>query len=123
MEFEYGNYCWELHMRVGIRRIEFEYNGQDAWVEFRKPSAKALLDFSQQMTDADEETAVKIAHKFLNDIIIAWNFEDTRGHDLKVNKKNIQALPADLFVIIIKRIKEVLTEIPLALKNNSTAQS
>jgi len=110
-------------MRIGIQRIEFKYDGQDAWVEFRKPSVKALLEFSQQLTDADESASVEIAQKFLGDIVTAWNFEDTQGRDLKVSESSIRALPSDLFILIVRRIVEVLTDIPLPVKNSSTAQS
>lgn len=106
-------------MRLGIKRVTFEYDGQEAWVEIRKPTVKELLDFAQQA----EKEPLPAIHSLLGGTLVAWNFEDAKGKDLPVKPETIRQLPGDLLVVMVQRIQEVLIDVPLARKGSSQEPS
>lgn len=111
-------------MRIGYKRIEFDYDGQDAWVEIKRPSVGQLLSFAEKVKGiAEPLAAMPELYGFLDLTIIGWNFEDAEGKDLKVDAKTLRALPVDLVLILVRKVQEACTEIPLASRKPSTEQS
>ena len=111
-------------MRIGYKRIEFDYDGQEAWVEIKRPTVLQLLSFADKLQGiSDPQKAMPQLYDFLDSTIIGWNFEDAEGHDLKVDAKTIRALPVDLVLIIIRKVQEACTEVPLASAKSSTERS
>jgi len=103
-------------MRIGVRRLTFDYRGQEAWVEVRKPTAGELLSFAKHAND----DALESCYSLLDAIIIGWNFEDTRGKAIKVEPKTIRALPGDLLVEIVRKVQEACVGLPLPSRKPST---
>ena len=110
-------------MRIGYKRIQFEYDGQEAWVEIKRPTVSYLLSFAEKVQGiTDPLKAMPELYSFLDATIIGWNFEDAEGRELKVDAKTIRALPIDLVMLLIRKVQEACTEIPLASAKPSTAQ-
>jgi len=110
-------------VRIGYKRIEFDYDGQEAWVEIKRPTVGYLLSFAGKVQDiTDPLEAMPELYSFLDATIIGWNFEDANGRELKVDPKTIRALPVDLVLLLIRKVQEVCTEIPLPSQKPSTAQ-
>jgi len=108
-------------MRIGVERVTFDYRGQEAWVEARKPTAGELLSFAKRAGDND--AALDACYGLLDSVVVGWNFEDAKGKPIKVNPKNIRALPSDLLVAIVTKTQEACVGIPLAHRKPSTGQS
>jgi len=106
-------------MRIGIERVAFDYRGQEAWVEVRKPTAGELLSFAKRAGD----DALECCYCLLDAIVIAWNFEDAKGKAIKVNAQNIRALPGDLLAAIVGKVQEACVGLPLASRKPSTEPS
>ena len=110
-------------MRIGVKRIQFEYDDQPAWVEIKRPTVGELLSFADKVKDvSDWRDGMPELYGFLDATIIAWNFEDAMGQDLKVDQKTIRSLPIDLVLILVHKVQEVCTEIPLLREKPLTAQ-
>ena len=110
-------------MRIGYKRIQFEYDGQEAWVEIKRPTVGQLLSFADKVKDiSDPLAAMPELYGFLDLTIIGWNFEDAEGRELKVDAKTIRSLPIDLVLILVRKVQEVCTEIPLLRGKPLTAQ-
>ena len=124
-------------MRIGIQRITFDYGGQEAWIDTRKPTAGELFAIDKGFKAEDPESAFNACCSLLDSVLVDWNFEDEqrthrkwwqfwrwfRKATLPVNSKTIRALPGDLLIAIVKKTNEVAIEIPLAQRKPSTAQS
>jgi len=110
-------------MRIGYKRIQFEYDGQEAWVEIKRPTVGQLLSFADKVKDiSDPLAAMPELYGFLDLTIIGWNFEDAEGRELKVDQKTIRSLPIDLVLVLVRKVQEVCTEIPLLRGKPLTAQ-
>jgi hypothetical protein len=111
-------------MRIGYKRIQFEYDGQEAWVDIKRPTVGYLLAFAGKVQGVtDPLKAMPELYGFLDLTIIGWNFEDAEGRELKVEPKTIRALPIDLVMLLIRKVQEACTEIPLASRKPSTEPS
>lgn len=110
-------------MRIGVKRINFEYDDQPAWVEIKRPTVGELLSFADKVKEvSDWRDGMPELYGFLDATIIGWNFEDAEGKDLKVDAKTLRALPVDLVLILVRKVQEVCTEIPLLRERPLTAQ-
>ncbi len=111
-------------MRIGVKRIQFDYDGQEAWVDVKRPTIAQLLSFAEKVKATDDwKDAMPAMYDFLDLCVVNWNFEDAEGRELKVEPKTIRALPIDLVMLLIRKVQEACTEIPLASQKPSTAQS
>jgi hypothetical protein len=110
-------------VRIGVKRINFEYDDQPAWVEIKRPTVGELLAFADKVKDvSDWRDGMPELYGFLDTTIIGWNFEDAEGRELKVEPKTIRALPIDLVMLLIRKVQEACVEVPLASAKPSTAQ-
>ena len=110
-------------MRIGIQRITFDYGGQEAWIDTRKPTAGELFAIAKGFDGDNPESAFNACCDLLDSVLVAWNFEDAKGKVLKVNPQTIRALPGDLLIAIVKKVNEVAIDIPLARRQPSTGPS
>lgn len=110
-------------MRIGVKRINFDYDGQEAWVDVKRPTIAQLLSFAEKVKATDDwKDAMPAMYDFLDLCVVNWNFEDAQGRDLKVDQKTIRSLPASLVLVLVRQVQEVCTEVPLLSAKPSTAQ-
>jgi len=111
-------------VRIGVKRLSFEYDGIETWVDVTKPTLDELMSFVKDYGDGDNPgKALNACHSFLEKHVVAWDFEDVEGKALPVNGKSIKRLPVDLTLAIIKKVQEECVELPLAKLRSSTGQS
>ena len=110
-------------MRIGVKRIEFDYDGQEAWVDIKRPSVSEVLGFADSIKGDDWQASIPAMYGFLELCLVDWNFEDTKGKALKVDAKTIRQLPVDLVILLVRKVQEVAIEIPLVSKRRSTEAS
>lgn len=111
-------------MRIGVKRLTFEYEGEEAEVSIRKPTVSQVLSYVEKVRGVEEwQQALPAMYDFLDELVLSWNFEDVDGREIAVAPETIRALPLDLVLILAKEIQEVCAGVPLASRRTSNEPS
>lgn len=105
------------------QRIDVSELYDGGWVEINtNPPLDQFLSISQKIssTEQDMEQYLPIIDELLTLVVEDWNFADRKGRELKVTPDNVKGLPLKLKVHLASKVPEVISNVPLGSKEDSS---
>lgn len=101
--------------------IEFEYEGDQVQIRYRKPTMRQLRELAELEEGSKDESELgeAVLQVVCEKYLVNWNVEDEEGNVVAVNFENMMDMPGDFVMKVMEGWAEAAAGIPIPLDLNS----